>query len=112
MVRKNHPNPFANLSDAEIRRLAEQLRDALAPLRDKGGASTTDLGPMPAWLRDADDDHGHEAAAGDRAGGPAKHIRFQHGQMTVLNSARRASSDAAWERLAAFARETQDRRPR
>jgi len=93
MVRKNSPNPFANLSDAQIRRLAEQLRDALAPLRDDG----------------ADHDHEHQAQAAY-----GKHIRFERGQMTVMNSARRPSSDsdAAWERLAASAREIQAMRPR
>jgi hypothetical protein len=89
LVRKNSPDGaaarfaavWAQLPASEQQRIISQVQEALRALKLPG-----------------------EAKEPPRQ---AKHIRFQHGQVTVLNSARRARSDAAWAALAESGRQIQ-----
>lgn len=137
-MRKNSPNPFANLSDAEIRRLAAELRDALRPLRDEGAVQPlhapftgqhahahSDFGGgshshVHSHDGDADHDHEHTAGQQEATAGRQAHRR-QRGQQaarqyprpgTVLNSARRPGQGNPWEELAKLAREIESSQSR
>ncbi len=69
-----------------------------------GKAPSTQHGPVP----DADHGHDHEETPGEQleptyerpAEARGKHIRFERGQVRLLNSARQARLAASWERAA------------
>ena len=85
MVRRNSPNPFANLSDTDIRKLAGQLRAALREVR----AETANLthGPMGTADRPVTHRHQHHLS-GDQThnhlhshSGDALHIGHDHSDL-------------------------------
>jgi hypothetical protein len=116
MVRRNTPNPFAGLSDAQVRQLAAQVRQALHEVKAAGGAvqplhpnyTGTHSHKHPdydggAHLHehehdgDSDHDHVHAGGAASRAGGQyRKHIRFTGGEAVTMSAARRSRLDASW----------------
>jgi hypothetical protein len=80
---------WAQLSACEQQRLIREVQDALRALRP------------------GDADHGQGDGATAARG---RHIRFTGGQVQVLNSARRARSDAAWAALAESGRQIEQQR--
>jgi hypothetical protein len=74
---------WAQLPESEQRKIIQQVQAALAQL------TATDESRKPQYRR---------------------HVRFEQGRTVVLNSARRARSDAAWSALAETGRQIQQRK--
>lgn len=127
---------WAQLSPAAQQRMVRQFRSALHAVKDEGTGAVQPLHPpmvtQHAHLHydrnggqhnhahqhgadgtpDADHGHDHQDADGAaaRSGGrSAKHVRFQRGQLTVVNRAQSARTAAAWERLARTSAEIERR---
>jgi len=139
MVRKNSSSPLAGLSDAQLRTLGAELRsglqEVLGPLRDKNGDQAAEGGEAcktcggtgrlrhprtgkpgvkcpscdGTGIAPDEDDDGQGASASSRY---ARHIRFERGQATVMNSARRPGQGDVWAELARLARDLEEGRSR
>lgn len=87
---------YRAMSPAEQKQLIADFRAALRPL-------TGDPAPSgDAWDEAAA--FAERSRAARQEPGTGRHIRFEHGQVKVLNSVRPRDDAAAWGRLAATAR--------
>jgi ABC-type Zn2+ transport system substrate-binding protein/surface adhesin len=114
---------WAQLPSAKQQVLVRELRAAFREVMNAGAINTvhepmsgTHSHPHHAYksqggdknhshehTHDDDADHDHDHAQASAKTG--RHIRFQHGQVQLLNSARRAGSDDPWDQLAESARQ-------
>jgi hypothetical protein len=95
---------WAALTPAQRQKKIDDVRAAF-----KGIAE--DLGPVPAWLRDDAPDpfktasEFAERTARESQERAPKHIRFEHGEVKILASARNPRTEAAWDALMKTARD-------